>query len=132
MFEKIVQDIYEVFASSVWVNTGIKAVPRSFQGTLTENKYVLISIIPGKTKPSSTQHQKCISGLLIVSIYVPTTKGDVELFNVANTLDGIFQRKVLTQGTMMDLGSLKPIGIDKDNSALYTGDYYISFNLYGE
>lgn len=132
MFGDIVTDIYGVLASSAWLATGIKAFPRNFQGTITAAPYVLVSILPGATEHLNLQYGKEICGLLILSVFLKTDKGDKELFQIGDKLNAIFERKQLPNGTQMGIGSLKPIGIDNDNSTLYRGDYSITFNLYGD
>ena len=133
MFDSIRSDIYSVFASSQWTATGIKAYPANYQGTISnKNEFVRISILSGKSNFDSFNLQKTVPGLLILSVFVKTGAGDKRLFQIADILDSIFEGKTLQNGTQFGPSTINVIGLDRDDPALYRGDYSITFNKFGE
>jgi len=133
MFDSIRSDIYSVFASSQWTATGIKAYPANYQGTISnKNEFVRISIISGRASFDAYNLNKSIPGVLILSVFVKTGAGDKRLFEIADILDDIFEGKTLQNGTQFGPGTINVIGLDRDDPALYRGDYTISFNKFGE
>lgn len=132
MFDKVRQDIYGVFASAEWQALSIQAFPSNFQGQITSTPYVLISILPANKDPLDSQQNPILNGLVILSIYVQTDNGDTKLFQVADQLNALFQKKTLVNGTQLGFSNLKPLGVDSANAALYRGDYVLSFTKFGE
>jgi len=133
MFDSIRSDIYSVFASPSWVATGIKAYPGNYQGTISnKNEFARISIIPGRSQFDSHNLTKTLTGILTLSVFVKTGAGDKRLFEIADLLDDIFEGKTLQNGTQFSSSALNVIGLDRDDPALYRGDYTITFNKFGE
>lgn len=132
MHSKIIGDVYGLLATPEWAATAIKAYPRNYQGQITARPYALVTVLPSKKKQSTSAVGARIDGLIILSVFVDTTKGDAQLFAIGDTLSTIFEKRTLANGTTTDMGSMKPIGIDPDNSSLYRGDYSVPFTLHGE
>jgi len=132
-FNKLRQDIYAVFASNAWKNTGIKVFPENYQGNVgSALPYLRLTIIPGAASLDSFSLSKRLSGRMVLSIFVDNTAGDKDLYSIADLLDTHFQGKTLTNGTQFGPSTVIPLGIDKVNSSIYRGDYSINFNSYGE
>lgn len=132
MFEQVVQDIYGVFAGSGWVDTGYKAFPSNYQGTIDTKPYVLVSVLANNKKTVNFERERSLQGLMILSIFTDTTKGDKELFHVADVLNDLFEEKILSNGTQFELGNLSKGEVDPDNKSLYRADYSIRFTLFGD
>lgn len=133
MFTKLRQDIYNVFASNNWKNTGVKVYPENYQGDTSDAlPFMRLTIIPGKASWDSFSLQKKLSGVMILSIFVDNTSGDKDLYSMAELLNSYFQGKTLTNGTQFGPSTVSAIGIDTANSSIYRGDYSIQFTSYGE
>jgi hypothetical protein len=132
MFNLIKNDIYNVFASSQWKAENILVVPESFTGTLDTLPYIRLTIAPSRSEISSFGIGKEISGLMILSIYVSSEKGDTESYNIAQKLDSYFQAKQLSNKTQFKVSYINSVGIDRDNPKIYRVDYFIPFTNYGE
>ena len=133
MYTQVKEDIYNVFASSAWANTGYAAYPFNYSGPIDYTKTVIrISILTPSSKLKSFSFGKELSGLLILSIFVKAGEGDNSLFAVADVLDSFFEGKTLTNGTQFGPSNLKALGLDPANDTLYRGDYTITFKIHGE
>lgn len=133
MYNLLKSDVYSVFASNSWTNTGIKSYPVNYSGVIdASGPFLKISILPGKASIDTFSFKKRFNGLLILSIFVKAGNGDNDLFAVADTLDSFFQGKTLTNGTQFGVSTLKQLGLDSADKSLYRGDYSIQFNSYGE
>ena len=133
MYNALKDDIYGVFASPAWNNTGYKAYPQNYSGKVNYTKPVVrINIIPGKADLDAFSFKKSFTGLLILSIFVKAGDGDKALFNIAETLDSFFEGKTLTNGTQFGPSTLSTLGLDPADNTLYRGDYSINFKAYGD
>ena len=130
MFSEIVNDIYEVFASAAWTAVGYTAYPYNYSGVIGNPTYVRFNILPAN--PNISYSGKQIDGMLIISIYVASGNGDEAYMLLADTLDTLFQGKTLTNGTQFGASSLKIVGNDPNNTALYRVDYAINFTKFGD
>jgi hypothetical protein len=133
MYTNLKDDVYSVFASTAWKTTGYKAYPLDYSGKITTTGVFLrIAILPGKATFDTYGITKKFEGNLILSIFVKAGDGDKKLFEVAETLDSLFQGKTLTNGTQFGPSTLTRLGLDSADSSFYRGDYSINFNAYGE
>lgn len=137
MFNKIRQDVYSVFGSTMWQNTDcgcgfVQAYPENYIGDKTEVPYIVFSIVPGKASTLSYRNRKEINGLLIASIFVSAKRGDYDAYRVAEKLDSFFQGVTLANKTTFTNSYVVPRGLDQDDPQIYRVDYYINFTNYGE
>jgi hypothetical protein len=132
MFNLIKNDIYSVFSSISWKSENLLVVPESYTGTLDTLPYIRLTIAPSRGNIATYGIGKELSGFMILSIYVSTDKGDTDLYNIAQKLDGYFQAKQLSNKTQFGVSHITTLGIDKENPKLYRGDYFIPFKNYGE
>ena len=133
MYSNLLTDVYSVFASASWVTTGYKAYPIHYSGAIDSTQpFIRISVLPAKGEVDSHGITKKIQGLLILSIYVSAAEGATKLFQIADTIDGFFEGKTLTNGTQFKTSYINTLGLDSANDALYRGDYTINFTAYGE
>lgn len=133
MYNSLKSDVYDVFASTAWTATGIKAYPVNYSGTIdSSGSFVRISILPGKAGLDAFSFKKRFNGLLVLSIFVKAGNGDNDLFTIADTLDSFFQGKTLINGTQFGASTIMSLGFDSADKSLYRGDYKIQFNSYGE
>jgi hypothetical protein len=130
MFEKIKNDIYGVFASPQWKAKSIPSYPDNYVGETAGPPYVKVNILPGRSDPSGYAG-KGINGILLLEIYVVAGDGDTNTVKIADTLNGFFEGKTLTNGTQFGTSLLKPVG-KVPNSPLYRTDYAIIFKIYGD
>ena len=132
MFNSIVTDVYGLLAAPEWVALNIPAKPSNYQASVNSSEFVRVSILPGETSLASHGVTKLISGRVILSIFVVAGNGDKKLFSLAEKLSRYFDCITMPSGTQFGAGSLRVIGTDSENPALYRGDFSINFKIYGE
>jgi hypothetical protein len=133
MFEKVLSDIEEVFASSVWKTNSIKTFPANYLGSKSnDGEYVILTIMPSKSENFVYGVQKQLSGLLAVKIFVKSGEGQGRTMAIANLLDIVLENKRLTLGTELGASYLNMEGLDPLNKSLYSASYLIPFTKYGE
>lgn len=132
MFELLQDDIYKEFTTANWLSTGVKIYPVNYQGKITAPEFARLSILPARAIVQAYGLKKQLSGMIIVSIFLKAGDGDKRIFQIADKLSQLLDGKRLLNGTSFRVGSLKTIGLDVENAALYRADYSNNFTIYGE
>ena len=132
MYENLLNDIYNVFASNEWKAENLRIFPESYTGDTGSVPYLTLSIAPSRSEFSSFGANKKLSGFIIVSIHVDTKSGDIQLYDIADRLDSFLQAKLLDKNTQFQTSHLIIRGIDPSNPSIYRGDYFVSFKNYGD
>lgn len=130
-YETLEIDVFSVFDSTDWKAEAIKTYPANFVAVNPGNEYIRVMIIPS----GGGMNLRSLSGVIIVDIFTPAGNGPRRTSTIADKLDQYFVGKSFSSqaGATTQLGksSLQPIGVDKDNSALYRSTYTIPFNYFG-
>lgn len=132
MFELLQNDVYNVFTTSAWTATGVKVYPVNYQGKITAPEFARLSILPARAIVQAFGLKKQLSGMIIVSIFLKAGDGDKRIFQIADKLSQVLDGKRLPNGTSFKVGSVRTIGLDSENAALYRADYSNNFTIYGE
>jgi hypothetical protein len=119
-------DILKVFATTDWVNEGIKTYPRDFVSSGLGTEFVRVSVI----HPNTGINRQSVSGLFIAEIFTENGKGPKRAAEIADVLDKYLANKVFNNmsGTTQMLGStLKSNGQDPANTALVKSTFSVPF-----
>jgi len=131
-FASLKNAIELMFTTSSWTSHNITIYPDNYQGTITnQNEFCRLNILPA-TAANTFGGNKTFSGSIIVSIYVKAGEGQSRIMAIADILDILLANKKLSNGPELGTSYLQIGGLDSANSALYTAQYVIPFNTYGE
>lgn len=133
MFDSVLEDIENVFASSAWKSNNIDMYPTNYQGDIkNETEYCLVMVLPASSERYKYGGNKQLSGLVAVKIFTKAGEGQSRIMQISDTLDNYLQDKKLTNGTELSTSYVKIEGLDPSNKALYSASYFIPFKIYGE
>jgi len=133
MYNNILADIEEVFASAGWLANSIEVYPDNYQGTINnDNEFCRLSVLPSSSENSVYGGAKTVEGLVILKIFVKAGDGQARLMAISDILDINLVNKRLTNGTELSTSYLNVEGLDPSNKSLYSARYIIPFTLYGE
>ena len=131
MYERLLDDIYGVFASTEWRALGYPTFPENYGGSVGSTPYIRISILlAGELDRYSLG--KSLRGQLRLAIFINNEEGDRKLFSMGDEFDQFFEGKILTNGTQFGTSNLVLVGRDTDDPSIYRADYVINFNNYGD
>jgi len=131
-FSSLKSAIELVFSSSSWTTNNISIYPDNYQGTISnQNEFCRLNILPASSS-SNYGGSKNFSGTIIISIYVKAGEGQSRIMAISDILDVLLSNKKLNNGPEFGTSYLQIGGLDSANSALYTAQYVIPFNTYGE
>lgn len=109
----------------------IETVPEDFKGDISVDEYIRITIVASGKGVNRTS----VSGLLIADIFTPAGFGPTRQNFIADRLDAYLanqSRNTQSGGvTQFQASAIRPMGVDKDNSALQRAIYQIPFNFFG-
>jgi len=139
-YENARKAIEYMFTQSYWTSQGINLYPDNYEGTIAKhNEFLRINILPSN---SDTYYGgvKNLSGTVILSIYVKAGEGQKRVMQISDILDVLLQNKsttftvsnVITYGPLLGTSFLTIGGLDTANKALYSAQYTIPFQSYGE
>lgn len=133
MFDRVLDDIEAVFASSAWTTNNILTVPDNYQGAKNNvREYAVVSVLPTSGSDYDYDRSKLLSGLVAVKLFVPAGEGQGRLMEIADLLNQVLENKNLTNNTRLGKSYLQVEGLDAANRSLYSASYFIPFTLYGE
>ena len=123
-------DIFSMFDKPAWKAESIPTFPADYSGDdIPDGERTRVSIIA-----SGAGHNKSsASGVLIVDIFTPAGFGPARQNFIADKLDAYLQHKSVstTSGGVTQFASstMKPLGVDRDNSSLSRAHYEIPFTV---
>jgi hypothetical protein len=130
MFEDIINTFYDLPQNNLLAN--LPVYPSDYRGKISSVPFLKISIVTGKAKQFAYRDNKLVTGLVVVSIYYTAGKGQKEPSTISNSLDLVFENKLLAYNIQTTVSSLQFIGPDPDDSTLSRADYSVPFSYYGE
>jgi len=124
------QNILAIFGSASWLDEGISVYPVNFVAMNAGSEFLKVSVIPS----GSGVNLNSVSGVMIVDIFVASGTGPSRASEIADKLDTYLSGNAISPaaGVSIQLGSssVRPLGLDPDNSSLYRTSYTIPFNYF--
>lgn len=124
-------DVFSVFASQAWKDTGLKTIPSNFPAPENVTQFLRVSILPSGKGVNALS----VSGLIIVDIFTTADAGPKAASTIADTLEQHLARKSVRTGlgtTQFQTGSLSLRGKDSVNPLLFHSSYSIPFTFFGD
>lgn len=126
-------DINGLFTQSYWTGQNIAIYPDNYYGTISNpNEYLKLSVLPSTSENMEYGSKKRLSGTIIIKILVKSGEGQTRILAIADILDILMQRKVLTNNTELGTSYTTMDGLDSANQSLYSAKYIIPFKIHGE
>ena len=133
MYDKVLEDIEEVFTNSTWTSSNIPIYPDNYQGAVTTGpEFCRLNVLPSNSNYLSYGGNKQLLGLVIVKILVRAGEGQSRIMAISDILNLSLDNKRLTNGTELSTSYLNVEGLDPANTSLYSARYIIPFKIYGE
>ena len=129
-FDSIQKSVMSIFGAASWTSNSIKTFPENFVGSVPENEYIRINILPH----GEGINLNSVSGVLMIDVFVPSGEGILRRGQIADLLDVQLVGKVITSsGGIIQFGksSMSSEGVDKDNPSLFRSIYTVPFNFFG-
>ena len=139
-FEDARKTIEYMFTKSYWATQEIAMYPDNYQGTISnKTEFLRLNIMPSNST-STFGGQKAVQGLVIISIYTKAGEGQKRVMEIADILDILLENKTTSTtiagtaitGPEFGTSYLAINGLDPANKALYSAQYTIPFQSYGE
>ena len=131
VYTGVQNDVFSVFASVDWLAENIKVYPTNTIPIAPGTEYLRVTILP----QGDSLNINSVSGLLMVDIFAKFGNGPKRVNELADKLDSYLRGNQLATNsgavTQFQYSSLKDVGKDVDNAALYRAIYQIPFNYFG-
>ena len=128
-YHEVLTDFDSVFTTDAWKALGLPAFPANYMPSKTPDEFVKYEIIDGGKASKEFGEVNYKNGLFICEIYVKSDAGPRRMAVVADTLDGVLQRKQLNK-TQTGSSNLRTMGADSNDISLYRADYSLTYNSY--
>lgn len=133
MFDKALEDIEGVLASTAFLTENIEVYPEDYFGDIkNETEFCRVLLLPTNSYNIAHGAHKVLDGILKIRIFVKSGLGQKRHMEIADILDKYFENKTLTNNTKLETSYLNVVGLDTDNPALSSAIYSIPFKSYGE
>jgi hypothetical protein len=129
MFNNIIEAFYGLPSNNLLAN--LPVYPADYRGKISSVPFLKLDIVNGQAKQSAYRDNKLVKGLVKVSIYYKAGEGQKYPSTVADSLNSIFELKLLNYGIQTNVSSLQFMGPDSDDSTLSRADYSVPFSYYG-
>lgn len=130
MFSDVISTFYGLVPTNNTI-AGVTIIPSDFKGTATA-PFARLGIVFSPTTLIATNGSKELRGLLKISIFAKSGRGELYFAEVAAELDALFQNKQFDNYIQTYTSSLQFLGADQKDSTLSRADYTVSFSYYGE
>ena len=128
-YTQLFQSFDSVFASSDWSSLNLTVFPSNFYPPSNPKEFLRYEVIPLEESTAEYGESNYKAGLFNVQIYVQANRGPARVFQLAESLDTHFSKKLLGS-TQTHRGKLDVVGMDKDDTSLFRADYSLFFNSY--
>lgn len=128
-YTDLFKSIDSVFASEIWLSTGVKAFPMNYYPKVVPKEFVRYEVLPAGNPTDEYGSANYKSGLIIVQIYCQSSTGPSRVFEIADILKSLMERQTIVSTQVSD-GSLELYGVDKDDISLFRADYSLQFNSF--
>lgn len=107
--------------------------PSDYKGTIDKSTFARFSVVYGTASSSAYQGDKKVTGLVVISLFYPSGRGQKAPLEFIDSLDSVFQDKIRLSGKLQThKSSIQFMGVDPSDNSLSRADYSVPFTYYGE
>ncbi len=129
-YVQLEQDVFSIFASPEWQAEDIETYPTNYIAVKSSNHFIRVSVIPS----GKGINRYSTKGILIIDIFITAGKGIRKALEIADRLDAYLVNKSISthtgSTTQFGFSSLAAGVDDKENLALYSNSYSITFDFF--
>ena len=123
---QLLTSVENLFTTTEWTSHNIKAFPANYQGTISADEWVRVSVLPFSSELIFNQDVSA-NGQIVCQIFVPSGAGMKRAYEIADMLKGLLDRKVISGYLQTTNSFITTIGVDAKDSSLFNVNYTVNF-----
>lgn len=123
---QLLTSVENLFTTTEWTSHNIKAFPANYQGTISADEWVRVSVLPFSSELIFNQDVSA-NGQVVCQIFVPAGAGMKRAYEIADMLKGLLDRKVISGYLQTTNSFITTIGVDAKDSSLFNVNYTVNF-----
>lgn len=123
---QLLTSVENLFTTTEWTSHNIKAFPANYQGTISADEWIRVSVLPFSSELIFNQDVSA-NGQIVCQIFVPAGAGMKRAYEIADMLKGLLDRKVISGYLQTTNSFITTIGIDAKDSSLFNVNYTVNF-----
>tara|TARA_R100000544_G_C2226645_1_gene61224 strand:- start:1794 stop:2192 length:399 start_codon:yes stop_codon:yes gene_type:complete len=123
---QLLTSVENLFTTTEWTSHNIKAFPANYQGTISADEWIRVSVLPFSSELIFNQDVSA-NGQIVCQIFVPSGAGMKRAYEIADMLKGLLDRKVISGYLQTTNSFITTIGVDAKDSSLFNVNYTVNF-----
>tara|TARA_R100000541_G_scaffold36709_2_gene44742 strand:+ start:1642 stop:2040 length:399 start_codon:yes stop_codon:yes gene_type:complete len=123
---QLLTSVENLFTTTEWTSHNIKAFPANYQGTISADEWIRVSVLPFSSELIFNQDVSA-NGQIVCQIFVPAGAGMKRAYEIADMLKGLLDRKVISGYLQTTNSFITTIGVDAKDSSLFNVNYTVNF-----
>lgn len=123
---QLLTSVENLFTTTEWTSHNIKAFPANYQGTISADEWIRVSVLPFSSELIFNQDVS-VNGQIVCQIFVPAGAGMKRAYEIADMLKGLLDRKVISGYLQTTNSFITTIGVDAKDSSLFNVNYTVNF-----
>ena len=123
---QLLTSVENLFTTAEWTSHNIKAFPANYQGTISADEWVRVSVLPFSSELVFNTETK-VNGQIVCQVFVPSGAGMKRAYEIADVLKNLLDRKVISGYLQTTNSFITTIGVDAMDSSLFNVNYTVNF-----
>ena len=123
---QLLTSVENLFTTTEWTSHNIKAFPANYQGTISADEWVRVSVLPFSSELVFNTETK-VNGQIVCQVFVPSGAGMKRAYEIADVLKNLLDRKVISGYLQTTNSFITTIGVDAKDSSLFNVNYTVNF-----
>ena len=122
---QLLQAVENLFSTSAWTSNNVKAYPANYQGTVDNNEWVRVNVLPFSSELAF--NESIANGQIVCNIFVPSGQGMKRAYEICDMLKVLLERQSISGYLQTTNSFITNVGVDPKNSGLYNVDFTVNF-----
>ena len=123
---QLLTSVENLFTTTEWTSHNIKAFPANYQGKISADEWVRVSVLPFSSELVFNTETK-VNGQIVCQVFVPSGAGMKRAYEIADVLKNLLDRKVISGYLQTTNSFITTIGVDAKDSSLFNVNYTVNF-----
>jgi len=123
---QLLTSVENLFTTTEWTSHNIKAFPANYQGKISADEWVRVSVLPFSSELIFNQDVS-VNGQVVCQVFVPSGAGMKRAYEISDILKGLLDRKVISGYLQTTNSFITTIGVDAMDSSLFNVNYTVNF-----
>jgi len=123
---QLLTSVENLFTTTEWTSHNIKAFPANYQGKISADEWVRVSVLPFSSELIFNQDVS-VNGQVVCQVFVPSGAGMKRAYEICDMLKGLLDQKVISGYLQTTNSFITTIGVDAMDSSLFNVNYTVNF-----